>query len=164
MRHGFLKLFFAIMLLGSLAVGNVFARQGDEELIRQVVQNMQDGWNKKTGALFASSFAAEHDYVVVNGMFLPKMTREANAQAHQQLFDGVYKEVDLQLRTSKIRFLNREIAVVHIQGYSHPKGKPEEKRQEMIMTNVMQKREGKWEIVVFHNSPVQPGEEKKESK
>jgi uncharacterized protein (TIGR02246 family) len=140
---------------------DVVAQPNDETGIKQAVQNMQDGWNKKDGALFASAFAPEHDYVVINGMFLTKVTREKNAQMHQQLFDGMYKEVDIALRVSKIRFLNSGIAVIHIQGHSHPKGQPDQKRQEIIITLVMQKPAAKWEIVAFHNSPVEPREERK---
>ncbi len=154
--------FLTAMLLATLIGYPVFAQQSDETSINQVVQNMQDGWNKKSGAQFSLSFAEEHDYVPVNGAFLPKVTREVNAKAHQELFDGVYKELDLQLRVSKIRFLTPEIAVVHIQGHSHPKGKVEEKRQHITITTVMQKRSGKWEIVAFQNTPVQQREERKE--
>ena len=156
--------FLMVMMLCALTDYQVFAQQGDDASIRQVVQNMQDGWNKKDGRLFASSFAEEHDYVVINGMFLPKLTRESNARQHQQLFDGVYKEVDLQLRVSQIRHLNPEIAVAHISGHSHPKGSPEEKRSEVIITAVVQKREGGWKIVAFHNSPVQQRAEKQADK
>jgi len=163
MKYGFMRILFAALLFSLAAGYHISAQQGDEASIRQAVQNMQDGWNRKDGKAFAAPFAAEHDYVNINGLYLPKITREANARAHQQLFDGVYKEVDLQLRLSKIRFLSPEIAVMHIQGHSHPKGKADEKRQEIVITGVMQKREGRWEIVVFQNTPVQPRPEKQPS-
>ena len=51
-------------------------QQEDEAAIRQVVQNMQDAQNTKNGELFASAFAQEHDYIAINGMFLPNQTQQ----------------------------------------------------------------------------------------
>ena len=152
-----LRLLLAASLLLLCAAGGreALAQEADEAAIRQTVQTMQDGWNQKKGAVFASSFAHEHDYVVVNGMFFPKWGREANAQAHQGLFDGVYKEVDLKLSVAKVRFLSPEIAVAHVQGFSYPRGKMEEKRQEVVITTVMQKGKEGWKIVAFQNTPVE---------
>lgn len=151
---------FAAVLLSLSAGSHVSAQKDDETSIKQIVQSMQDGWNRKSGKDFAAFFAEEHDYVNIYGLYLPKATREGNARAHQQLFDGVYKEIDLQLRVSKIRYLSQEIAIVHIQGHTYPKGKPEEKRQEVVITGVMQKKGSGWEIVAFQNTPVQPRQEK----
>lgn len=149
-------LFFAAALALCASAGReAQAQEADEAAIRQAVQTMQDGWNQKKGQVFASSFAQDHDYVVVNGMFLPKQTREGNAKAHQGLFDGVYKEVDLKLTLAKVRFLTPEIAVAHVQGFSHPKGKVEEKRQEVVITTVFQKGQEGWKIVAFQNTPVE---------
>jgi len=39
----------------------------DEAAIRQVVQQVQDGWNAHDGKAFAAPFAPDADYVVVNG-------------------------------------------------------------------------------------------------
>lgn len=159
-----LWIIFAAVLFSLSADNHVSAQQSDETYIQQIVKNMQDGWNRKSGKDFAAFFAEEHDYVNIYGLYLPKATREGNARAHQQLFDGVYKEVDLQLRVSKIRYLSREIAVIHIQGHTYPKGKPEEKRQEIVITGVMQKKGNKWEIVAFQNTPVQPRQEKQSNR
>jgi uncharacterized protein (TIGR02246 family) len=46
-------------------------RREDEAAIRQLVQNMQEGQNRKDGELFASAFAQEHDYIAINGIFSP---------------------------------------------------------------------------------------------
>ena len=147
--------FAAALAFCALAGREAQAQEADEAAIRQAVQTMQDGWNQKKGSVFASSFAQEHDYVVVNGMFFPKFTREGNAQAHQALFDGVYKEVDLKMTLAKVRFLAPEIAVAHVQGYSYPRAKPEEKRQEVVITMVFQKGKEGWKIVAFQNTPVE---------
>ena len=133
----------------------------DEAAIRQLVRNMQDGQNIKDGELFASAFAQEHDYIAINGMFLPNQTREDNTRIHQRLYDestssvaGSYGEVEVRLNVAKIRLLVPEVAVVHVEGEFRPKSAPDKKAGDII-TAVVQKREGEWEIVAFHNAPVQ---------
>jgi thioredoxin-like negative regulator of GroEL len=62
-------------------------RQEDEAAIRQLIEDMQEGQNTKKEELFASALAHEHDYVAVNGMFLPNQIQEDNARRHQGLYD-----------------------------------------------------------------------------
>ena len=141
-------------------------RREDEAAIRQLVQNMQDGQNRKDGELFASAFAQEHDYIAINGMFLPNQRWKDNARIHQRLYDestssvaGNYGEVEIRLSVSKIRPLTAQgVAVVHILSEFHLEGQHEKKTKNVI-TAVMQKREGQWEILAFHNAPVQKREE-----
>jgi uncharacterized protein (TIGR02246 family) len=136
-------------------------RREDEAAIRQLVQDMQEGQNTKNGELFASAFAKEHDYVAISGMFLPNQTQEDNARIHQGLYDesrssvaGKYAEVEVRLKVAKIRPLTApEVAVAHVESEFHLRGQGEKAKN--IITAVMQKQEGEWEIVAFHNAPVQ---------
>ena len=136
-------------------------RREDEVAIRQLVQDMQEGQNTKNGELFASAFAQEHDYVAINGMFLPNQTQEDNARVHQRLYDesrssvaGRHVEVEVHLNVAKIRPLTAPtVAVAHVESEFHLRGQGEKAKN--IITAVMQKQEGEWEIVAFHNAPVQ---------
>jgi uncharacterized protein (TIGR02246 family) len=137
----------------------------DEAAIRQLVQDMQDAQNTKNGKLFASAFAEEHDYVAINGMFLANQSRQDNARIHQRLYDestssvaGKYGEVEVRLEVSKIRLLTSGVIVVHVRSEFRLKGDPD-KMTKNIITYVMHKQKGKWEIVAFHNAPVQKREE-----
>ena len=137
-------------------------RREDEAAIRQLIEDMQEGQNTKNGELFASAFAQEHDYVAINGMFLPNQTKEDNARIHQGLYDesrssvaGKYAEVEVRLNVAKIRALTApEVIVAHVESEFCLKDHAEKKTKNII-TAVMQKREGEWEIVAFHNAPVQ---------
>ena len=137
-------------------------RRSDEAAIRRLVRDMQDGQNARDGVLFASAFADEHDYVAINGMFLPNQTRRHNARIHQRLYDegtssvaGNYGEVEVRLNVAKIRPLGAQgVAIVHAYGEFHSKGEAE-KKVKNIVTAVVQEREGRWEVVAFHNAPVQ---------
>jgi len=136
-------------------------RREDEAAIRQLVQDMQEGQNTKNGELFASAFAKEHDYVAINGKFLPNQTQEDNARIHQGLYDesrssvaGKYAEVEVRLNVAKIRPLTApEVAVAHVESEFRLRGQGEKAKN--FITAVMQKQEGEWEIVAFHNAPVQ---------
>ena len=150
------KLLLAAAALVAAGGTNALAQQTvDEEAMRRVVAQMQDGWNAKSGEAFARPFAEEHDYVVVNGMFFPKISRADNARAHQGIFDRMFKEVDLSLSVAKTRFLMPDICVAHVRGHSYTKGKPGEKLSEVVITLVLQRKAGRWEIVAFQNTPVQ---------
>lgn len=153
MKNIFCRYIFTAAVLCVVGSYEVSAQKSDEDSIKQIAQTMQEGWNKKDGKMFASHFAEEHDYVNINGLYLPNIKRESNARAHQGLFDGPYKEVDLQISVAKVKFLSPEIAIMHIVGHSHPKGKAEEKREELVITGVVHKRAGKWEVVAFQNTP-----------
>lgn len=157
MKKTFGRFIFAAALIALVAGFDTYAQAaGDEAAIKQAAQTMQEGWNKKDGKMFASPFAEKHDYININGLYLPNITRDSNARAHQGLFDGPYKEIDLQLRAAKVKFLSADVAVMHIQGYTHTKAKVEEKRQDIVLTAVLQRTAGKWEVVAFQNTPVVP--------
>lgn len=151
-----MKQILLLLLASFLTHGCIAAQSADEAAIQQIVQGMQDGWNRKDGKAFAEAFAEQHDYINIQGLYLPNARKEGNARAHQQLFDTVYKETDLQLRVAKIKFLNATTAIVHVQGHTHPIGRPDEKRQELVISGVIQNKAGRWEIVAFQNTPVQP--------
>src|SRR3712207_9435156 len=62
----------------------------DEEAIKQIVKQLQDGWNAHDGKAFAAPFAADADYVVVNGMYIKG--REEIEKGHTGIFTTIYKE------------------------------------------------------------------------
>src|SRR5215207_3237638 len=133
----------------------------DEAAIRQLVRKMQDGQNSNDGEMFPSAFANEHDYMAINGMVLGNHTRQVNARVHQRLYyestcsrAGKYGEVDVRLDVAKIRTLTPEVAVVHVRSQFRLKSDPV-RQIKNIITAVMHKQQGKWEIVAFHNAPVQ---------
>ncbi len=145
-----------LFLLAALSLNLAFAAQSEDEIaIKEIVQGMQNGWNKKNGNDFAAGFAEQHDYVNLFGLYLPNARKEGNARAHQQLFDTVYKETDLQLRVAKLKFLTPDIALVHVLGHTHPLGNPGKKLQEIVISGVFQRQDAGWQIVAFQNTPVQ---------
>lgn len=127
-------------------------RAADETAIRANVQQMEDGWNTKSGALFAKPFAEDADYVVINGMYLKG--RAILDTTHQQIFDTVFKETTLKLTLKNIRYLRPDVVVVHVNGYRD--GPTPELRNNVLITLVMTKEKGGWSIAAFQNTEVQP--------
>ena len=124
----------------------------DEAAMRENVRQMEAGWNAKSGAQFAKPFAADADYVVINGMYLKG--REAIAEAHQRIFDTIYKESTLSLSVKQMRMLRPDVAVVHVTATNKiPRG-AETRTSEAILTLVMTKESGAWGIAAFQNTQV----------
>ena len=124
------------------------SRAADEAALRENVKQLEDGWNTKSGALFAKPFAEDADYVVINGMYFKG--RAVIATAHQQIFDTIFKDTTLTLTVKQIRFLRPDVAVVHVSG--HRDGPKES--QDAMLTFVMTKEKQGWTIAAFQNTAV----------
>ncbi len=152
--------FFGMTIILLCATTFVFTQEKiskmnkDEAAIRANVEQIAKGWNMKSGAEFAKPFAEDSDYVVINGMHIKG--RVANAKSHQQIFDTIYKDSRLAATVKQIRFLRPDVAVVHGESNLTYKINGEEKKGNGIVTLVMTKENGKWEIVAFQNTAIQP--------
>ena len=124
----------------------------DEAAIRENVRQMESGWNAKSGAQFARPFAEDADYVVVNGMYIKG--RETIAKGHQGIFDTIYKESTLSLSVKQVRMLRPDVAVVHVTGTNTYQRDAQAHVTEVILTLVMTKKSGVWEIAAFQNTEV----------
>lgn len=143
------------MLMLSLATMTIAATaqpdQKDEEKIRSIFNTIETGWNSKSAEKFASVFAEEHDYIVVNGLYFPGFTRQRNAAAHQGLFDGIYKNSVVKLKVDKIRMLRPDLAIVTTLGSNNHEGGALPADPVIIMTVVVEKKKDDWKIISFHN-------------
>jgi uncharacterized protein (TIGR02246 family) len=128
------------------------ADNAEEAAIRENVRQMEAGWNAKSGAQFAKPFADDADYVVINGLYLKG--REAVAQAHQDIFDTVYKESTLSLSVRQVRMLRADVAVVHVNATNKVGRDAGTRVGQAIITLVMTKEAGAWKIAAFQNTEV----------
>lgn len=122
----------------------------DETAIRGNVAQMVTGWNLKSGEEFGKPFAADCDYVVINGMRL--RGRAQVATAHQRIFDTVYKDSTLAYSVESVRFLRPDVAIVHV---SAELNVPSQVAGKAVITLVMAKNNKRWEITAFQNTAVQ---------
>ena len=121
----------------------------DETALRDAVKQMETGWNTKSGAAFAKPFAEDADYVVINGRYLK--SRAVIEKAHQQIFDTIYKDTTINLTVNDIRFLRRDVAVVHVAG---TRTGPGSEQSRAMMTLTMTKEKDGWKIAAFQNTSI----------
>jgi uncharacterized protein (TIGR02246 family) len=137
--------------------------KADEQSLRNIVSTIQDGWNEKSGEKFASPFADVHDYIVVNGLYLPSFGKKQNAAVHQQLFDGRYKNANLKLNVDKISFYKKDLAQITVIGANYPASEAIPKDPTAIMTLIVEKKADGWKIISFHNHELNMEEIKQAS-
>jgi uncharacterized protein (TIGR02246 family) len=128
----------------------------DEAAIRANIEQMAKGWNTKSGTEFAEPFAEDADYVVINGMQIK--SRAAIGQAHQGIFDTIYKNSNLSLSVEQIRFLRPDVAVVHVRGALTVTQGDSARTTPARISMTMTKNKNRWEIAAFQNTQIQaPG-------
>ena len=148
----FASFILCVFTVSAQEAGAARASAEDEAAVRENVRQLETGWNTKSGALFAKPFAEDADYVVINGMYLKG--RAAIEQAHQQIFDTIFKNTTVSLSVKQIRFLRPDVAVVHVAGH---KDAPENERElvsDALLTLVMTKEKQGWKIAAFQNTQV----------
>ena len=133
----------------------------EEDAIRTVVKTAETGWVEKSGEKFASAFAEVHDFIVWNGYYFPNQTRQATATVHQGLFNGPFRTLDVRFKIDKIKFIRNDIALVHTYGGMYEKGKAVPENPGVLMTMLMEKKEGEWKIISFHNLDLEGFQDKK---
>jgi uncharacterized protein (TIGR02246 family) len=125
-RFTWLALVFALTLTCTTALSSSLitkADEADEAAIKALVKQMQDGWNAHDGKAFSAPFAADADYVVVNGMYIKG--REAIEKGHTGIFTTIYKESHNEATVKSIRFIRPDVAVVHVEWLMQPNPKAE---------------------------------------
>ncbi len=147
----------AALLLVCVQVGSAQTSQTlntDEAALRQIVKQVEDAWNAHDGKAFAAPFAADADYVIVNGMYIKG--RDTIEKGHVSLFATTYKESRNAATIKSIRFLRPDVAAVHVEWNLEYSAGGETRKGHAMNTMVMTKDGGKWSISVFQNTPIQP--------
>ena len=140
---------FIVMSLTTVAVAQ--NTKADEQSIKNILTSVETGWNEKNGARFASGFANVHDYIVVNGAYLPRLTQADNAKVHQQLFDTRFKNNRIKLVADRINFYRPDLAMVTAIGAGYLDSEAVPKDPTIIMTLLVEKQKEGWKIISFHN-------------
>lgn len=141
-----------LVILGVTKAQTTSKHERDEKAIRQIVQNLADAWAAGDGVKWADQFADDVDFTVWNGMYFNG--REANIKGHQQIFDTFYKGSTINPKIQKIRFLRKDVAIVHVTSGNERNGKQVENAPLVRPLLVLSKENGKWRIAVFQNTPV----------
>jgi len=148
-----------ITLIALCAAVNLFAQEkdsktsADEAAIRANVRQMETGWNAHDGKVFAMPFAADADYVVVNGIYAKG--RDEIEKGHIGIFTTIYKDSRNAATIKSVRFLRKDVAVVHVEWNLEFSAGGKAQKGHAMNTMIMTKDNGKWSIAAFQNTAIQ---------
>lgn len=145
-------LVFIVLVMSSVPGMAQTPAGSDEAAIRAVVQQVQDGWNTHDAKAFSAPFAADADYVVINGMLA--RGRAEIEQGHAGIFSTIYKDSKNAATVKSVRFLRPDVAVVHIEWNLDYQMGGQARKGRAMNTMVMTKEAGKWSIAVFQNTSM----------
>ena len=110
-------------------------------------------WNTADGKAFAAQFTADADFVNIFAMH--GVGRDAIAQAHQAIFDTIYKGSSNLFTVKAVRALNDDIAIAHIGARLQVPSGPLAGELSALATAVIVRDGDAWRIVAFHNTREQ---------
>jgi uncharacterized protein (TIGR02246 family) len=128
-------------------------RDADVRALHELVERMEAGWNAGDEERFASVFAEDADYVIVDGTVIKG--RPTIARGHQHLFEGPYRGSCNALTVEAVRWVRPDVAVVRVRAHLHfslPDGTAQEADARSGL--VCARDDGRWQVVAFQNTPI----------
>ena len=132
---------------------NAQTKMTDEEALRKLPQIHCDAWNKHDAHELAKLLADDGDFVTVATVYLHG--RADYEKFHARLLAGRFKNSIFTPLETNVRFLRPDMAAVHwswkMTGDKNYDG-TERPPRFGLMTLVVEKRQGAWQIVVAQNT------------
>jgi uncharacterized protein (TIGR02246 family) len=135
--------------------GNDENKAKDEALIRKLLSQSEERWNKHDAEALAALQAEDIDHINTSGGW--SKGREAIRKLWAQLFETRFKEDITEVKLEKIRFLKPDVAVAIVRIFHK---RPAE-ATESLATFVMTKDGDKWQVVSYQATRIQNAPKKK---
>ena len=114
-----------------------------------------DAWGAGNGKAFAVPFSDDALFIGFDGSVM--RGREQIASTHQEVFDRWMKGTRLVEEGTEVRFVTRDVAIVHTLGGTLMRGKSEPApERESIQTLVAVRDAGAWSFASFQNTRIRP--------
>ncbi|HWT02279.1 MAG TPA: SgcJ/EcaC family oxidoreductase [Pyrinomonadaceae bacterium] len=126
----------------------------DEAAISENVRKMEEGWNTKNGTLFAEPYAGDADGVAIGGFVV--RGRDVIEKVHWGMFRGDFKDSTIALKVKQLRFLRPDVALVQLDNTNKLRRGEATHEYTSVITLVMTKEAGRWEIASFQNTIAEP--------
>jgi uncharacterized protein (TIGR02246 family) len=129
----------------------------DEELIRGVISEMTEGFNKHDARAASQMYTVDADFVTVRG----ERAKGASELERQlaAIFATRAKEATQRTLDVTVRFVAPNVAVAHVtnelSGIVRPDGQRLPPHTELSI-RVFAKADGVWKVAAFHNTIVAP--------
>jgi len=136
--------------------------RSDEDAIHKMLDHEITTWNQGDADGYSKDFAVDGTFTNVRGQFFSG--RQAFRDRHEVIFKGPFRGTKLQLQVVSLRFLSPETAICEtlewvsdFQNGAPPNLQLDSKgRLRTRLLQVMTKRGGEWQIVVYHNVDLKP--------
>jgi uncharacterized protein (TIGR02246 family) len=129
-----------------------------EAIARTIVAQLERAWNTGDGDAFAAPFAEDADFVTVRGEFY--RARASIAQGHRLIFSTIYKGSTNQIEPLRARAIGDGLILAHARARLSVPAGPLAGEHRAVMSMILSRRDGSWEIQSFHNTfklPSPPG-------
>jgi uncharacterized protein (TIGR02246 family) len=129
----------------------------DEELIRGVITEMTEGFNRHDAKAASQMYTADADFVTVRG----ERAKGAGALEKQlaAIFASRAKEATQRTLDVTVRFVTPDVAVAHATNELSGIVRPDDQRlppHTELSIRVFVKANGVWKVAAFHNTIVAP--------
>jgi uncharacterized protein (TIGR02246 family) len=149
-----------MLLAGVIAAGQ---SKPDEDTIRSILDDEIATWNGGDTDGYSRHFAVDGTFTNFRGMLF--VGRQAFRDRHEAIFKGPMHVTRLQLQLTSLRFLAFGVAVCetlswvsHFENGAPPDLHLDSKgRLRTRLLQVMAKRGGEWQVVVYHKCRHQAG-------
>lgn len=128
------------------------SRAADEAAIQAVLVDSYKGWQAGDADAMVADYTADATAIMTGSLRAGRaVIRESMAQA----FAGPLKHTSTSNRQLSIRFLGKDAAIVVVESGILFAGQTEVPDAAKVnATWVLEKRDGRWLIAAYHNSPV----------
>ena len=123
-----------------------------DNVARDVLQQLEHGWNAANGESFARDFADDADFVDIRGAH--HRGRQAIAGGHDGIFQSVYRGSTIRYELIRARQLSGDVILVHSTAALDVPAGPAAGRSRAIQTLVLTRAGDAWRIASFHNTVV----------
>ena len=125
----------------------------DEIEARALYQQVLDGWNKRSADSFAALFTNDGSVVGFDGSMLDGPAEIESAL--RQIFAN-HPTAAYVAKVRSVRFLAPDVAVLRAVAGMVPPGQSDlNPAVNAVQTLVAAKRDGKWRVILFQNTPAQ---------
>ena len=147
-------LLIALTLIALPVAAQTKGNAGDQGAIKSIALEWQDSWNRHDWKALSTLVAEDVDFITVGGNWL-KTRNEFGEHHANKRHDMQYKESVWTTYNTEVKFIRPDVVVAHVEwgikGDKDPDGRLRQPRQG-ISTWVVEKRKGKWLIIVTHNT------------
>ena len=152
MRYFFIALLSLMVLSDSKGQTTDSVNTKYEELIKKVLTDFTDAWNKHDAKAFSNVFSEDADFTNVRGT--SAHGRSEVEKFHAPRFITTFKDSYQKITQSKIRFIKPDVAAVdawwEMTGMKNPEGQDMPARKGLL-NFIITKNSNTWLITVMHN-------------